>query len=218
MPKKIKVAIAEDMELMRKSLVSLLEDYKIFEVVGEAANGKELLSLLKTVTPDIILLDIEMPIMNGMEALSILSVKYPAIKVIILSMHINDTLIVDFMTKGAKAYLAKGCNVDTLIETIKQVHTNGFSFSNQVSKAMLNNVMKERTINPFLDELALTERELEIVHELCEGKTNKEIANHLKITVRTIDFHRSNIYAKTKSRNLAELVKYAIKSGLVSNG
>ena len=173
MSKRIKVVIAEDQELMRKSLVALLGDYKCFEVVGEAANGKELLHLLKTIHPDIVLLDIEMPLMNGMETISILSVKYPAAKVIILSMHINDTLIVDFMTKGAKAYLAKGCDVDTLIKTIKQVNDNGFYFSDQISKAMLNNVMKERSINPFLDELALTDREIESAKYAKEKQIKK---------------------------------------------
>ena len=215
MQKRIKIVIAEDQELMRKSLKALLNDYDNLQVVGEAGNGKELIKLLKDIKPDIILLDVEMPVMNGMEAITILNIRFPDTKVIVLSMHKEDTLIVDFMTRGARAYLPKGCDVDTLISTIEMVHQNGFHFSDSVSKAMLIGVMKERAINPFLDELALTDREREIMRELCEGKTTKEIADALNITPRTIDFHRSNIYAKTKSRNVAELVKYAIKNGLI---
>lgn len=215
MPRKIKVVIAEDQELMRKSLIALLSDYEHFLVVGEASNGKELLQLLKTVKPDIVLLDVEMPVMNGLEAISILNVRFPTIRVIILSMHNDSGLIVDFMTRGARAYLPKGCDVDTMINTMEMVQKNGFHFSDKVSKAMLTSVMTEKNAYPFLEELSLSDRELEIMRELCEGKTNKEIADTLKITPRTIDFHRTNIYTKTKSRNLAELVKYAIKHGLV---
>ncbi|MCC6371159.1 MAG: response regulator transcription factor, partial [Bacteroidia bacterium] len=215
MPRKIKVVIAEDQELMRKSLIALLSDYEHFLVVGEASNGKELLQLLKTVKPDIVLLDVEMPVMNGLEAISILNVRFPTIRVIILSMHNDSGLIVDFMTRGARAYLPKGCDVDTMINTMEMVQKNGFHFSDKVSKAMLTSVMTEKNAYPFLEELSLIDRELEIMRELCEGKTNKEIADTLKITPRTIDFHRTNIYTKTKSRNLAELVKYAIKHGLV---
>lgn len=215
MQKKISIILTEDQELMRKSLAALINDFPEFSVIGEAPNGKELLRLLKTSTPDIVLLDIDMPVMNGNETLDILNVRFPEVKVIMLSMYNEEGVILDFMTRGARAYLPKGCDVEMLTTTIESVHRNGYHFSDHVSKAMLNGVMRDRSLSHIAGELALTDREMEIVKELCEGKTNKEIANQLKVTTRTVDFHRANIYAKTKSRNVAELVKYAIRHGVV---
>lgn len=215
MQKKIRLAIAEDQELMRKSLIALLNDFEEFTVIGEAPNGKELIQMLKSNRPDIVLLDIEMPVMNGYETIEIVGLRFPDVKVIVLSMFSDDGTIMDFMTRGARAYLPKGCDVNLLVNTIKAVHSTGYHFSDKVSRAMLNSNLRQRAVNPLAGELALTNRELEIVRELCNGKTNKEIASTLKVTPRTVDFHRTNIYAKTKSRNLADLVKYAIRHGVV---
>jgi DNA-binding NarL/FixJ family response regulator len=214
MEKKIRVILTEDQELMRKSLAALLNDFEQISVIGEASTGKDLVQLLKTVKPDVVLLDVEMPIMNGLEAMGIIKTRFPQVKVIVLSMHTEDVLITDFMTRGARAYLPKGCDVETLITTIENVHKNGFHFTENVSKAMLGHITREKSVNPFLSEQSLTEREMEVLRALCEGKTNKEIAQQLKLTPRTVDFHRANIYTKTKSRNVAELVKYAIKNGM----
>lgn len=215
MQKKIRLIVAEDQELMRKSLIALLSDFSEFQVIGEAPNGRELVRLLKVNRPDIVLLDVEMPVMNGYETIEIMSLRFPEVKVIVLSMHSDDGTIVDFMTRGARAYLPKGCDVELLVDSIKTVHNNGYHFNDKVSRAMLHTNLRQRVVNPMAGELALTNRELEIVRELCDGKTNKEIASALKVTARTVDFHRSNIYAKTKSRNLAELVKYAIRHGVI---
>lgn len=215
MQKKIRIVIAEDQQLMRKSLIALLGEYPNMAVVGEAGDGKQLLQLLKITKTDIVLLDVEMPMMNGLEAISVINTRFPGVKVIVLSMHGEEVLMADFMTRGARAYLTKGSDVETLISTIETVYSHGFHFSDKVSRAMLGKMMHQKSTHPFMEEQALTDREMGILRELCEGKTNKEIAQGLKLTARTIDFHRSNIYTKTKSRNLAELVKYAIKNGIV---
>jgi two-component system response regulator DegU len=218
MDERVKLILAEDQKLMRKSLISLLKEFPKVEVVGEAGNGKELLDLLKHVQADLLLLDLEMPIMNGIQALEIINIRYPQIKVVILSMHHEAMLVCDLLTRGAKGYLPKDCDVNTLITTIMAIHKDGYYHTEAISKALLTGLIKEKSINPHFDELALSEREIEILKELCLGKTNKEVALLLNITARTVDFHRGNIYSKTKSRNIAELVKYSIKNGIINVG
>ncbi|MBC7861689.1 MAG: response regulator transcription factor, partial [Bacteroidia bacterium] len=122
---RIKLILAEDQELVRKALISLLKENPNIEVIGEAENGKKLLELLKQVEPDIVLLDIEMPVMNGQEALDVISKRFPAIKVIILSMYEEMALMSDFITKGARAYLPKGCSIERLFEAIETVNAKG---------------------------------------------------------------------------------------------
>jgi DNA-binding NarL/FixJ family response regulator len=213
--KKIKIVLAEDQELMRKSFISLLKEDKEFQVTGEASNGKELLELLKSTTPDIVLLDIEMPVMNGMEALSVMSKRFPDIRVIILSMYSGPSFIYEMMARGARAYLAKNCDAETLFEAIHTVYHEGFYFDKNVSEAMLKGLQREKSLNPILELMALSDREIEIVKTLCEGKTNKEIADTMNISENTVHYHRLNIYKKTKSRNITDLVKYAIKNGII---
>ncbi|MCD6065214.1 MAG: DNA-binding response regulator [Bacteroidetes bacterium] len=185
-------------------------------VIGEAQNGKEVLEFLKVSKPDVVLLDIEMPLMNGKETLEIIKKRFPETRVIMLSMHFDASYINEFMVRGARGYLAKGCDPETLFEAIRAVKKDGHFFGEKVAKAMLNGLQKERTIAPLLSEIALSDREIDILKEICTGKTNKEIAATLKISASTVDFHKQNIYRKTNSGNVTELVKYAIKNAIVS--
>lgn len=211
--KEITIVLAEDQKLMREGIKSLLEDEPHLKVIGEAENGRVLLDLLKHIKPDIILLDIDMPVMNGREALEIINKRYPEIKVIMLSMHDDEYIISSFMTMGARSYLAKGCDGDILIETIEAVNRNGRHFSDSVSKAMLTDLKHEKSIHH--EDITLTPREIEILKALCDGKTNQEIANELHISCNTVHFHRGNVYHKTKSQNISDLIKYAIKNGFI---
>lgn len=208
--------MTEDQELMRKSFIALLKQNSAFEVVAEASNGKELLEILKHNLPDIVLLDIEMPLMNGKEALEIIVRRFPGLKVIMLSMHAGPTFIAELMARGARAFLPKGCDPASLFTAIHTVYSEGYYFDKTISEAMLRGLQKEKSINPILDELALSEREVKILKEICDGKTNKDIAEGLCVSVSTIDFHRANIYKKTCSHNITDLLKYAIKNGFVS--
>lgn len=216
MEEKIRVVVAEDQHLMRKSLISLFRDYPKIELVGEAGNGRELLDLLKETSADIVLLDVEMPVMSGPEALDIMVKRYPGLRVVILSLHYDPMLIYDLMTRGACGYLSKNAGVEAMITTLTETYHNGYYHSNDVSQALLLGARREKALNPLLEEQALTEREIEILKCLCNGKTNKEIAVILKITASTVDFHRGNIYAKTKSANIVDLVKYSIRHGFIT--
>lgn len=201
---------------MRKSFIALLKEDKKLEIVGEASNGKELLEILKHTHPDIVLLDIEMPVMNGMEALNVITKRFPEIRVIMLSMYAGTSFMSEMMAKGARSYMVKNCDAETLFEAIHTVYNEGYYFDKSVSEAMLKGLQREKSLNPLLEFIALSEREIEVLKELCEGKTNKEIAETMKISENTIHYHRLNIYKKTKSRNITDLVKYAIKYGLIN--
>jgi DNA-binding NarL/FixJ family response regulator len=216
MEQSVRLAIAEDHELIRKSLIALLKGFKEITVVGEVGNGKALIDLLKSKPVDVVLLDFEMPVMNGPQALKVITQRFPTVKVIMLSMHNDFHSVYEMMMSGARAYLPKNCDVKTLINTITTVKNHGYYFCNHVSKAILNGSMHQASINPLLNEKALSDREIEVLQLLCYGKTNKEIALALFITPRTVDFHRGNLYTKTKSSNIAELIRYSIKNGLVS--
>jgi DNA-binding NarL/FixJ family response regulator len=216
MTEPITIIIAEDQKLVRKGLIALIGEIPDFEVIGEANNGRELLELLKTENPDIVLLDIEMPLMNGKEALEQIRRKHPQIKVIMLSMYADSSYMIEFMTLGAAAYLPKGCDVEVLIEAVLTVYAQGSYLDTIVSETLLDTLHNSSKAGRQFDELSLTERETEILKEICKGNTNKQIADHLSITYNTVDFHRGNIYAKTKSRNVTDLVRYAIRNGIIS--
>lgn len=216
MDQPIRVVLAEDQELIRKSLASLLRETPRMVVAGEAANGKALIEFLRSEPADIVLLDVEMPVMNGLKAIEILGQRFPKTKVIMLSQHNEMGLVYELMLLGARAYLPKGCDVDTLMKAIVTVHDFGYYFDGHVSNALLKGSMKSQAVNPLLSEKALSAREMEILQRLCNGLTNKEIAAQLHITVRTVDFHRANVYAKTGSANLAGLLRFSLRNGLVS--
>jgi len=218
MSQKIKVAVAEDHELVRKGYISLLSEDPTITITGEASNGKELLELLKRSEPDVVLLDLEMPVMNGQETLEIINKRFPNTRTIIISMHFEEMLISEYIIRGARGYLPKNCNIETLVDAIYTVQSDGYYFNKRISMAIVSRLLREKSINPVLDELALTERETEILKQICEDRTNKQIADSLRITVRTVDFHRGNIYKKTKSSTVAGLVMYAVRNGLVSVG
>jgi two-component system, NarL family, response regulator DegU len=214
--RKIKLVIAEDQDLMRRSFIALLKEDPQFDVVGEAAHGKELIEVLKETEADIVLLDIEMPVMNGMDALEIVGRRFPEVKVIILTMHGGTVFISEMMARGARAFINKSCDAESLFEAIHTVDTDGYFFDKSVSEALLKGLQRERSINPIFGELALSEREIDVLREICEGKTNKQISDRLKVSPSTIDFHKSNIYKKTKSRSILDLLKYAIKNGIIN--
>ncbi len=213
---KIKLVIADDHELIRKGFTSLLEENSKIKVIGEASNGKELIELLKRIKPDIVLLDLEMPIMSGEEALKIITLRFPDVRVIMLSVHYSEALVTEFLKRGARAYLGKDANKDTLFNAIKDVKTKGQYFNQETSVAILKGLKKEKPISYNLGRLALTAREVEVLIILCQGKTNSETAEELHIAESTVDFHRRRIYKKTDSKTIRDLIFYALRNGLIN--
>lgn len=208
--------LADDHQLVRKAFALMLDEEHDLKVTGEASNGKELLELMKEDKPDIVLLDIDMPVMNGRQCLGLICARFPDVKVIMLSLHKDPALMNEYMANGASAYLHKDSDMDDLLQAIRSVYREGTYFSKELSKALLKGIRKERKSNPFFDEPSLSNKEIAVLKELCDGRTNQEIADRLHISINTVGFHRNNIYAKTKSHNIAELMKYSIRNGLIN--
>ena len=214
--KPIKIAIAEDHQLVRQGIISLLTDEDDLEVVIEAENGAILLDQLKLEKTDIVLLDLEMPVLNGQDALKFITDRYPDIRVIIVSMFYADEFISECIMAGARGFLPKNCDIEKVIEAIHAVNQQGYYFDDKISHSLLSKLTIEKNIAPTFSKEELSQREIEIIQLVCDGLTNKIIAKQLCISVRTVEGHRSAISEKTNAKNIAGLVIYAIKNGIYS--
>lgn len=210
----IKLIVAEDHELVRKAFINLIHGSQGIDVIDEASDGKELLHLLKVKSPDIVLLDYRMPVMDGREALQIIKAKNPEIKVIMMSVHDDNDLVMDFIAKGANGFISKSSNTDILFTAIQRTYTEGNYFDPKLSQHMANGIMNRNKPQKYKKE-GLSERELSVLREICNGSTNKGISERLYISTSTVDFHKSNIYRKTNCKCIVELVKYAFKHGII---
>ncbi len=200
----INILFAEDHKLFRELLISTLNENNI-NIVGEAEDGMQLLNLLKTIKkPDLILLDIEMPNMNGSETFTKVRELYPELKIIFLTTHTEDTLIDCFYEKGAKAYLTKNTDTETLVETIRLVHENKFVRKDKTGKQKMEVEQK----------LKFSKRESEMIPLIVEGKSNKQIADKLSIGNKTVEAHKKNMFKKTKTESAVGFVSYILKKGL----
>lgn len=212
----IKIGITDDATLFRKGLNLLLEDYEDIEVVLEAENGQDLLDKLEVTSthPDILILDLQMPVLDGIETAKILKEKYSEIKVIILSTHYSKAFILNMVEVGATAYLPKDADPEEFTTTIRNVYKNGFHYNQNVWKIIQENMSKREKARPSFMP-SLTKRETEILQLICEQQTASEIAEKLFISRRTVEGHRTNLLQKLNCRNVAGLVAYAIQNQLV---
>ena len=213
---KINIAVIDDQQLFRKGLISLLKENKSLNILFEAENGQDLFEKLKTRTqfPKVILLDIEMPVMDGIETTKRLKQKYPEIKIIILTMHDEEEMIVHLIETGAHGFLPKNEDIESVIDAIYSVHENGYFFNDRISKAMVKGLLNSKKIKPSFNEVDLNERELEILRLLCKEHTSPEIAEKMHLSNKTIDNYRLNLCKKLGVRNSIGLVMYAAKKGL----
>lgn len=212
---KIKLIVAEDHTIVRQGIVRTLKADPRMEVIAEFGNGKKVIDFLKTHHADIVLLDIEMPVMNGMETLTIINRRFPEVKVIMLTMHSDWSIVYDIITLGARGYLSKACNDTTLFFNITKVHELGRYFEQEILQAMLTRSLKNNGLKSLFGELSLSEKETEVLIDLCNEKTMREIAESHHISIDTVRFHLKNLHQKTKTRKAAGLVKYAIKNSII---
>lgn len=211
----IRLAIADDQPLFRRAFVLLLRDMPDVQVMFDSANGAELLTGLKGNEVDIVLLDLEMPVMDGVEALRRIREEHPQVKVIVLSTHDDERSIIRMMELGANGYVLKTAEPDELETAIRSVKDSGYFFNDIVSREMLQGLVKKAKVKPVFNEVdPLTERELEVLRAICQEMTTTEIAGKLFLSPRTVEFHRNNILLKTGARNVAGLVVYALTKGL----
>ncbi|MDD4111260.1 MAG: response regulator transcription factor [Clostridia bacterium] len=213
MKDKIKIIIVDDHEIFRNGLKMVLGKLSYAGLIGEAQNGAEFLELLEKSVPDIVLLDIEMPIMNGIEAAKSALEKYPNLNIIALTMFNDDEYIKSMMDVGVKGFLIKNINKDTLDKAILTVVNGGNYYSEELFEFFSKQMTKDKSADKNVIEL--TRREKEILQLLCEGLSNKEIADELFISERTVLGHKTNLMLKTNCKNSLSLMAYAIKNKLV---
>ena len=208
----IRVIVVDDHEIFRSGLKMVINKLGYARVVAEAANGAEFLQLLDEEETDIVLMDIEMPVMNGSEATRQALEKKPGLKVIALTMFTEDAYIQHMIEAGAKGFLIKNIRKDVLDRAIQAVYNGKTYYSEELWDYFTKSIVKEEKTE---NDLVITRRELEVLQLLAEGLSNKEIGDRLFVSERTIVGHKSNLMAKTNTKNTVSLLAYAIRNGLI---
>ena len=215
--KKLRILLADDHVVMRKGLRALLERQSNLEVVGESENGSETIDLAASLIPDVVVMDVGMPVLNGIEATKTIVAQNPQISVVILSMHVDESYVMRALKAGARGYLLKDSAPADLMSAIRAVSQKKSFFSPKVSHILAEDyvrVLKQKGAVDSYD--LLTTREREILQLIAEGKSNKEIAAALNISPYTVETHRSHILEKLNLHNPAELILYAVRKGIIS--
>jgi len=215
--KTIRILLGDDHTVVRKGLRLLLKSQPGLTVVGDAANGRETVALAEELKPDVVVLDVAMPILNGIEAARQISAKLPQTAIVFLSMHSDEGYVLKALKAGGRAYLLKDSAEADLINAVKAVSDGKAYFSPAISKMLVEDYvrqMQERKVEDSYD--LLTTREREILQLLAEGKNNKEVAGILNLSLYTVETHRSNIFQKLNLHSGAELILYAIRKGVIS--
>jgi len=214
----IKVVIADDHVLFRAGVKTALSMHKDIKMIAEADNGIQLLTVLKHIQPDVILLDIQMPVMDGISTLPEIKKLYPEIKVIMLTMHNDHSMISKLMELGANSYLTKNSDSEVIYEAIKTVHEQEYFFNQLTNIALIDGLRVKRQAEASLPiDAKLTDKEIAILRMICEEKSTKEIADLVELSPRTVEAIRDKLKVKTGAKSLAGLVMYAVKSGLIEN-
>lgn len=212
---KIKIIVVDDHALVRQGIISMLTSIDEIEIVGEAENGVFALELLEKELPDVLLVDINMPKMDGVTLSEKAIEKYPDLKVIILSMDVTMGYVKKSIQAGVKGYIPKDSSKDTLVEAIKKVYQGDKFFSDKVSEVILKGFYENDISDKPKKTGELSKREEEVLKLIASGMSNRDIADKLFISIRTVDAHRNHIIQKLKLRSTAELVKYAIKNQII---
>lgn len=215
MSKKYSIAIADDEPLFREGISMLINRHQVLDCQIKASNGQELIDVISAGNsriPDLVLCDLEMPILDGVETTKQLHQLYPDLKIVILSMHYESGIIMKMMELGASSYLPKNEKPAEFYETIINTIEKGFHYNDYIVKLIRDKVVGKVQLKENM--ISLTSREKEILQGICEQKTNKEIGSNLFISTRTVEGHRNKLLDKTNSRNTAGLIIYAIENGL----
>ncbi|MBU0465630.1 MAG: response regulator transcription factor [Proteobacteria bacterium] len=215
----IRVLIAEDHTIVRKGLCSLLEKEPGIVVVAEAENGRDAVIKAEEIKPDVVVMDIGMPLLNGIEACRQLKKRFPEIEIIILTVHTNEEYVLQALKAGASGYLIKRAAPSDLVTAIHEVHKGKSYLSSSISKTLINEYLRQSSTISDIDkdsrEKELTSRQTEVLQLLAEGYTNREIAKILCVSIKTVETHRTQIKKRLNIKKTAGLVQYALQKGLI---
>jgi DNA-binding NarL/FixJ family response regulator len=211
--KKIKVFLVDDHKLFRHGLSLLMENENGIQITGEAENGKQFCEFIEQEQPDVVLMDIEMPVMDGFEATEKACNRFPDLKVISLTMFGEENYYLKMIEAGAKGFILKNSDIEEVIKAIKTVYNGGTYFSPEILYSVVKNIQEVRKESG--PPIHLSQREKEVLELICRGFANTEIASELNISKRTVEKHRSNILEKTQTHNTASLVMYSVENKLV---
>ncbi|MFA6561171.1 MAG: response regulator transcription factor [Verrucomicrobiia bacterium] len=215
--KRITVLLAEDHEIVREGLRNLLLAERDIEVVGEAATGRQAVALTKTLHPDVVVMDIAMPLLNGLEATRQIRKGFPATKVLILSAHSDDAYVEQATAIGAAGFLLKQSSSHVLSQAIREVQKGNIFFSPSIAKR-LHNQKTPVGGRPLRKRVArLSSREMEVLQLIAEGEPNKQVAGELGISIKTVEKHRQSLMQKLNIHDVAGLTRYAISEGIIEN-
>ncbi|MEE4215752.1 MAG: response regulator transcription factor [Bacteroidales bacterium] len=210
--KKIKILLADDHQLFRNGLKILLDAFDDFEIAGEASNGEEVLKIIENTNCNVVLMDIDMPVMDGIEATRRAIEINPGIKIIALSMYGEEEYYHRMVEAGAKGFILKDSDINEVKDAIITVYNGATWFSQELLQNVIRRIKSRETETSHAN---LSKREKEILLKICEGLSNQEIADTLFISKRTVDKHRANLLGKTQSKNTASLILYAIKNKII---
>ena len=214
--KKIRILLADDHKITRQGLQSLLEKEPDMEVIAEAENGRTAVQLTQRLAPDVVIMDVSMPDLNGMEAARQIVDRKQNIKVIALSMHSDNLFVTEMLKSGVSGYLLKDCAFEELAGAIRSVIAGKVYLSPSISGLVVNGYLNRINSQSVSEVKILTDREREVLQMIAEGKSTKQIALKLHISIKTVETHRRQIMNKLNIFNVAELTKYAIRKGLTS--
>jgi DNA-binding NarL/FixJ family response regulator len=212
---KIRIVIADDHTILRDGIRSLLEDEQDMIVVGEAEDGRSAVRMASQLSPDVVLMDIAMPLLNGLEATRQIKACCPKVKVLILSMHENEEYIRQVLATGAMGYILKDAAARDLLGAIRAVHQGEAVLSPAITRLVIEDYLRWGDLNPPQEPDSLSPREREVLQLIAEGYTNKQIADILTISIKTVQTHRSNLMAKLDLHDRGDLIKYAIQKKII---
>lgn len=214
---KVRVILADDHQIILDGLKMLIDDMDGIEVVGEAANGREAVRLVREHEPDIVIMDVAMPELNGIEATRQISSEWPDVRIIVLSMHSEKRFVSLMFKAGAKAYLSKENAFQELSSAIRAVMAGTSYLSPNIATALVEDYVEVvKTATQRLEASTLSPRELEVLQLLAEGRSTREAATILYVSVKTVEAHRRNIMEKLGLKGVAELTRYAIREGYIA--